>query len=486
MSQLSQVLAVDTSQSAASEFNRGVVVPDGVSLVQWIMPRVNRWEDHRNRGYARRWAEYWRLWRGIWSNADATRGSERSRIIAPALAQALTSAVAEVEEAVLSKHTWVDISDDIRDEERMDALMARDNFLEDTEATNGKDALSSSFFIGGLFGTGIMKLNTEVQEVPVPTRNPQTGELEVTNERKALVPWEAIRPDNFIPDPSGTTIKDMLGCAHKMIRPVHSVLEKIEKGIYRREALATLAPAQADKTGHQADHATDPQAILSTVDADSVEIVEYHGKVPMKFLRELQDAPATPLDAVLAQDIASRPQEGDGPLVEAIVTIARGTTLLRAIVNPFVMKDRSIIAFQWEKVPGRFWGRGVMEQGINPQKALDAEMRARIDALGYISAPMLGIDSTRLDRGFKPEVKPGKLWLTNGNPNEVLNPVTIGQINPNTFNQTGELMQMVQMGTGALDTASAIRTQTQSGGSGAQANSALMGSFVKRSKRVRP
>ena len=41
----------------------------------------------------------------------------------------------------------------------------------------------------------------------------------------------AIRPDDFIPDPSGTSIDEMLGCFHKMIRPTHVVLEKIQQGI---------------------------------------------------------------------------------------------------------------------------------------------------------------------------------------------------------------------------------------------------------------
>ncbi|NIN67954.1 MAG: hypothetical protein GTO63_25260, partial [Anaerolineae bacterium] len=108
---------------------------------------------------------------------------------------------------------------------------------------------------------------------------------------------------------------------------------------------------------------------------------------------------------------------------------------------------RSIIAWQFEKVPGRFWGRGVSEKGYNPQKALDAEIRARIDALGFISSPMLGVDYGRVPRGFKMEIKPGKLFLTQGNPAEVLQPVKIGDINAATFNQAGDMERMVQMGT---------------------------------------
>jgi hypothetical protein len=97
---------------------------------------------------------------------------------------------------------------------------------------------------------------------------------------------------------------------------------------------------------------------------------------------------------------------------------------------------------------------------------------------------MLGMDAGRVPRGFRPEVKPGKIWLTNGNPGEVLQPVGIGQVNPNTFNHTGELQQMVQMGTGAFDTATALKGSSQSGGNAATGGSMMMGAFVKRAKRA--
>jgi DNA primase len=52
-----------------------------------------------------------------------------------------------------------------------------------------------------------------------------------------------------------------------------------------------------------------------------------------------------------------------------------------------------------------------------------------------------------------------------------------------TFQQANEMERMVQMGTGALDVASAIKNQSQSGANSMSSNSMLMGAFVKRSKR---
>lgn len=98
---------------------------------------------------------------------------------------------------------------------------------------------------------------------------------------------------------------------------------------------------------------------------------------------------------------------------------------------------------------------------------------------------MIGVDTGRIPKGFRMAIKPGKIWLTQGPPDEVIRPIQIGRLDANTFNQTQEMERMVQMGTGAFDTATALNKQSsQSGASGASSNSAMMGAFVKRSKRT--
>jgi hypothetical protein len=472
-------ILVDTPESAGSSIRVTNEAP-AMALMSWVTGRVSKWEDHRDNGYGSKFAEYWRMWRGQWSDADKNRSSERSRLVAPALSQAIDQTVSEIEEAVFSKDVWFDIVDDISDKDKLDALAARDFLLEDLETVNARDAISEAILNSAIFGTGVVKISVEVSRESKPQRD-NDGKLYADGNDRVYVCLTSIRPDQFIPDPAGTTVQEMLGVAHRVQRPLHSILEKIEAGIYRRAALATLAPIRRPDN-NDIDSDVDPQSQMGSTDGDTVDVIEYHGKVPAKYISALQDK-KSPLDALLEEDLRKRPDEGDGPLVEAIVTIANNTTLLRAMANPFTMKDRSVIAFQFDKVPGRFWGRGVAEKGYNPQKALDAEIRARIDALGFVSSPMLGVDSGRMPRGFKMEVKPGKVWLTQGPPGEVLQPVAIGEINPNTFNQASEMERMVQMGTGAFDTATSLKSQSQSGANSVSSNSMLMGAFVKRAKR---
>jgi len=454
----------------------------GNELTGWLLAKSTSWEAFRDRGYQARWAEYWRIWRGMWQSEDRNRASERSRLIAPALAQAIEMTVAEIEEGLFSKDVWFDVPDDVMDPERADVLAARDLLRDDFDVANIKDNLSEAILVGAIYGTGIVKINVEVLGLPKLQAHPKTGRMEAVDVDEVVVSVESIRPDEFIPDPAGRNIQEMLGCFHKVQKPLHAIVEKIEAGIYRKDALASLS-GQISLSGNNTQiDSQDPQTTISATESDMVELLEYHGKVPANMLNDLLEN-KTEIDRALASQNSEEKRSTDGPMVEAIITIANGSTLLRAMVNPFTMKDRSIVAFQFEKVPGRFWGRGVAEKGYNPQKALDAELRSRIDALGFISSPMIGIDSGRTPRGFKMEVKPGKVWLTQGPPREIIQPVEIGALQQATFGQTDAMERMVQMGTGAFDTASALGGGV--GGNAQAGNTSLMlGAFVKRAKRA--
>lgn len=447
----------------------------GADLVSWVVGKVGPWRDHRNRNYLSRWEEFWRMWRGQWDPSDRNRNSERSRLIAPALSQAIEASVAEAEEALLSREVWFDLADDIADEDKLDATLMRDQLLEDLDSVNAKSTISEAILNSAIFGTGIIKVNTDVATFASPARDPETNALIRKEEERAIVELQSYRPDQVIPDPAGVRIKDMCGIALEHTVPAHSILEKIESGIYRADAKRYLGGS----TMNRREGGSIVEDRVQPGDTEVSTVIEYHGKVPAKFLNKLTSAKSE-LDSIIEVEA----EISDTTMVEAIVTYSDDSTLLRAIPTPFVMRDRSIIACNWENVPGRFWGRGVSEKGYNPQKALDAEMRARADALGFISAPMLGIDAGRIPRGFKPEVKPGKVWLTQGPPDEILRPVQIGALEPSTFNQTQELSQMVQMGTGAFDTAASLRGNSTSGGNGATSSSVALGSFVKRSKRA--
>lgn len=479
----SQSIIVETPESAAAEAAKtGKYFGSAAQeLVGWVVSKVNIWEDVRNRGYQRLWGEYWRMWRGKWNEVDMNRLSERSRLVAPALSQAIEMTVSEIEEAIFSKEEWFDVANDIVDKI---AIKLRDQLIEDLDKVNARDQIIEAIMNGAIFGTIIAKVNVFVGEDKKPKRDPATFELKAKGNQRVFVTIESIRPDQFIPDPVGQSVQDMLGCAQRIQRTMHYVLERIEQGIYRQDSLTQLSAVRRIKNSDV--DFEDPQSVNTAYESSQVDIIEYHGKVPLRLLEMVSKSESDLKDILDAEGNPKQVQSygsGDGPMVESIITIANTSVLLRAMANPFVMQDRSIVAAQFEKVPGRFWGRGIAEKGYNPQKALDSELRARIDALGFINAPMLAIDAGRMPKGFRFEVKPGKVWTTQGPPAEVLVPVKIGDYSTLTFEQTQEMERMVQMGTGAFDTATALKSQSQSGSNSSSANSMLMGAFVKRAKR---
>jgi hypothetical protein len=150
--------------------------------------------------------------------------------------------------------------------------------------------------------------------------------------------------------------------------------------------------------------------------------------------------------------------------------------VLKAELSPYMMQDRPMVAFQYDSMPNRFWGRGIAEKGYNMQKAIDAQIRAHLDSLALTTVPMMGIDATRLPRGAKFEIRPGKTILTNGNPNEVLQPFKFGTTDPGNLQTAGEFMKMMLMATSTIDST----TPTADGGGLNPALSAI----IKKNKRT--
>ena len=125
------------------------------ALAGWLNYRLESWRNHRDQNYVTKWDEYYRLWRGIWLQEDRTRSSEKSRIISPALQQAVESSVAELEEATFGRGKWFDIQDDMLDDNPQDAEYVRNLLQEDLEKTGVKDAICEVFINSAIYGTGI-------------------------------------------------------------------------------------------------------------------------------------------------------------------------------------------------------------------------------------------------------------------------------------------------------------------------------------------
>ena len=435
---------------------------DPTSLESWVINKCDQWRDHYESNYKERFDEYYRLWRGQWSVEDTLRTSERSRIISPALQQAVESAVAEVEEATFGRGKWFDIKDDAMDQDNRDIALLRVNLEEDFKFVSARKSIAECIINAAVFGTGVAEIVADEELQLIPSTQPvlegDMSAVGVIERTRTVFKVRPVMPQNFLIDPVATSIKEALGVAIDEYVPIHQVHLAQEAGIYRDEPVETAA----------IDIDLEPDQEFTQYTDDKVRLTKYYGKVPRNlFVSDADDGEAP---------------EDKSEYVEAIIVIANGSILLKAEQNPYMMQDRPVIAFPWDVVPSRFWGRGICEKGYNAQKALDTELRARIDALALTVHPMLAVDASRLPRGSKLEVRPGKAILTNGNPAEILQPFRFGNLDANTFNQAASLQQMVQMATGAVDAAGI--PGSINGESTAAGISMSLGAIIKRHKRT--
>ena len=431
------------------------------TVESWVMEKCDHWRDHFTNNYEEKFDEYNRLWRGHFSAEDKTRNSERSQIISPALQQAVESAVAEIEEATFGRGKFFDIRDDMRDEQPQDVIFLRNQLHKDFKKTKVRKSVAECLLNSAIYGTGIAEIVIEEEKEMRPASQPiMEGQMQAVGVNvvdRTVCKLRPIQPRNFLIDPVATSVEDAIGVAIDEFVPYHQVEQLQESGVYRETDLRF--------DYYDNDLNADPE--LTDQPDEKIRLTKYYGLIP-KFLMEKEE------------DFEA--DEDDGHYIEAIVVVANGGILLKAERNAFMMNDRPVVAFPWDIVPGRFFGRGICEKGYNSQKALDAELRARIDALALTVHPMMAMDATRLPRGSNNEIRPGKVLLTNGDPREVLQPFNFGQVGQITFAQADALQKMVQTATGAIDSAGI--PGSINGEATAAGISMSLGAIIKRHKRT--
>ena len=454
------------------------------TLESWVIAKCEKWREHYNSNYETKFEEYYRLWRGIYASEDKTRASERSEIISPALQQAVESSVAEIEEATFGRGDFFTMRDNMQDEDTSDIVYLRKKLNEDFRKHRIRQQVGECLINAAVFGTGVAEIVMDMDKELAPTAKPMQGNMQVVGVRETermVVKLRPILPQNFLIDPIATSVENSIGVAIDEYVSPHTVKLLQEQGVYRDVDVGV------ETYGDQAlEH--DPN--LTQEPDRKVRLTKYYGLVP-RYLLDAEEGVSDVTEALEGDIEALIEEEMDVEVeakvkkeyyVEACVVIANKNVILKAQTNPYMMGDRPIVAFPWDVVPGRFWGRGVCEKGYMSQKALDAELRARIDALALTNAPMMAMNATMIPRGARPEVRAGKILLTNGDPREALQPMNFGQVSQITFAQAEALSRMVQTSTGAVDSTGV------SGGINGEATAAgismSLGAIIKRHKRT--
>jgi len=142
-------------------------------ITGWVLSRCEDWRNQRDENYLEEWKAYERLWRGIWAGEDRTRDSERSRIVTPALQQAIETSVAEIEEAVFGRgEKFFDIVDDIQDKNRIDIEQVKNQMYEDFKKERVRKSVSDVIVLGAVYGTGIGEITISEKTDLAPASRP--------------------------------------------------------------------------------------------------------------------------------------------------------------------------------------------------------------------------------------------------------------------------------------------------------------------------
>jgi len=442
-------------------------------LTSWVTQHITRWRDHRDANYMDLWQEYERVFRGIWASEDKTRESERSRIISPATQQAIETRHAEIMEAIFGQGEFFDISDDVKDVNGnpFDVEQIKVQLHEDFKRDKIKKAIDQIELMAEIYGTGIGEIivKTEKEYIPATQAIPgiaNAAAIGVQEKDRIAVKIKPVNPKNFLIDPNADSIDDAMGVAIEKYVSIHKIVEGIERGIYKKVDITTAAE----------DEDLEVTQDLKTYQDDKVKLITYYGLIPREYL----DGEESTEYAELFPEGSAAEDYSD--LVEAIVVIANDSILLKAEANPYMMKDRPVIAYQDDTVPGRFWGRGTAEKAYNMQKAIDGQLRAHMDSLALTTAPMIAMDATRLPRGAKFEIKPGKAILTNGSPSEILYPFKFGQTDGNAVAAAQNFERMLLQATGTVDSAGMPSNVPRDAGAGGM--SMAMAGIIKKYKRT--
>jgi hypothetical protein len=346
--------------------------------------------------------------------------------------------------------------------------------MEDFKVDKIRKSIDQIELLAELYGTGIGEIVVKTEKVYVPSTQAIPGQMGqaaigVVEQDRIAVKIVPVNPRNFLFDPNGTSIDDCMGVAIEKYVSIHKVVKGQEDGIYRNVKVGT----------DSMDTDLEPTQEITQYEDDKVKLLTYYGLVPREYLEQLENEENGEVEDLFPEDSV---QDEYSDLVEAIVVIANDGVLLKAEKNPYMMKDRPILAYQDDTVPNRLLGRGTVEKAYNSQKAIDAQVRSHLDSLALTTSPMMAMDATRLPRGAKFEVKPGKAILTNGNPNEILFPFKFGNTDGTNLQTAKEFERMLLMATGTLDSQGMVTAVARDGGQGGI--SMAVASIIKKYKRT--
>ncbi len=156
----------------------------------------------------------------------------------------------------------------------------------------------------------------------------------------------------------------------------------------------------------------------------NTEVFEYSGILSKK---DILDGGQAETFGITEKDL-----EDDIGVMEVIATFSNNK-LLRIIENPLPGQIRPFHVSQWERIPGRPYGRGIARNVRDAQSVANGFLRAFIDNKNLAAVLMFAIDEGALAPGTDLKMRPGKnfRFIQGTNLREAFQTITVPDITDN-------------------------------------------------------
>lgn len=259
--------------------------------------------------------------------------------------------------------------------------------------------------------------------------------------------WERVSPFDIFPAPWASGPQDgPLLERHKLTRGDLDAMTGMEDSGFDDAAIRTVL-SEFDGGGLRDWIASDPQraeaegktSTSSSNDTDTIDALQLWDYIPGKLLIEWgMDTPET----------------GDPTKTYPCEIWLVGSTVIKATLNYDPLGRKPYYTTSFEKVPGAFWGNGVVDLVWDSQDMCGASARALANNMGISSGPQVGINVSRLPAGEDiTQMHPWKIWqFQNSDYQDSSPPISFFQPNSNA----AELMQVFNSFSGRADEDSGI------------------------------
>jgi hypothetical protein len=135
---------------------------------------------------------------------------------------------------------------------------------------------------------------------------------------------------------------------------------------------------------------------------------------------------------------------------DRVVTIANSKVVVRDAPNPFSHGKKPFIVGKIISTPHEFHGIGLIEAGAPTAKVMEDLLNSGLDSVNFSTAPMLGVDQTRID-DVELVIRPGGIVHTVGDPNSAMNPLLFPDVSGGVLKFISLIHQLNKQGTGVND-----------------------------------